>query len=110
MFAFWFDRNTVRSVLGLDGKLFDSANFEVSYVYGQTDVRNHVLNNRFNDRFSAAVSSWECTGAASRSESTRSVGLSRPQDGVEASGFEGKTRRCSCLGPLIPRHERPRER
>ncbi|MGQ0696955.1 MAG: TonB-dependent receptor plug domain-containing protein [Panacagrimonas sp.] len=51
------DRNTVRSVLGLDGALSETANFEVSVVYGQTDVREHGLNSRFNDRFSAAIDS-----------------------------------------------------
>lgn len=49
------ERETFRSVLGLDGDLWQDARFEMYVAYGQTEVDNHIGNNRFNDRFNAAL-------------------------------------------------------
>jgi iron complex outermembrane recepter protein len=49
------DRRTLRTVLGFDGKISDHAKFEVSYVYGQSKVKNLRQGNRYNDRFLAAL-------------------------------------------------------
>jgi iron complex outermembrane recepter protein len=49
------ERETLRGVLGLNGELTDGIDYEVSYVYGQTEVENRARNNRLNDRFAAAL-------------------------------------------------------
>ena len=49
------DRRTLRGVLGLKGDISDHMNFEVSYVYGQTKVRNKYINDILNDRYYAAL-------------------------------------------------------
>jgi iron complex outermembrane receptor protein len=49
------ERDTRRAVVGLEGSLTDSTQYELSLVYGQTDVDNLQLNNRLNDRFAAAL-------------------------------------------------------
>jgi iron complex outermembrane recepter protein len=48
-------RETIRGVLGLEGAITDNVRYEVSYVYGETEVENRQLNNRLNDRFAAAL-------------------------------------------------------
>lgn len=48
-------RETYRGVIGARGDLSDHLNYEVSYVYGRTKVRNRYINNRIEDRFAAAV-------------------------------------------------------
>lgn len=48
-------RQTIRSVVGFDGKISDHAKFEISYTYGETKVTNRQLGNRYNDRFYSAV-------------------------------------------------------
>lgn len=48
-------RETFRTVVGIEGDLANDLHYEVSYVYGQTDVTALSLNNRYNDRFLAAV-------------------------------------------------------
>lgn len=49
-------RDTLRTVLGVNGDLAASnLRYEVSYTYGQTEVDNRSINNRFNDRFFAAL-------------------------------------------------------
>ncbi len=48
-------RETTRVVLGIDGNLAPNIRYEASYVYGQTEVENKILNNRLNDRFAAAL-------------------------------------------------------
>ena len=48
-------RETIRSVVGFDGKIGDHAKFEASYVYGQSKSLNRQIGNRFNDRFFAAI-------------------------------------------------------
>ncbi|AGH51339.1 TonB-dependent receptor [Sphingomonas sp. MM-1] len=49
------DRETIRSVVGFEGDISSHARFEISYVYGQTKVKNRQIGNRYNDRFYAAV-------------------------------------------------------
>ena len=48
-------RETIRGVIGVNGKVSDHARYEVSYVYGQTRSRITTINNRYNDRFAAAI-------------------------------------------------------
>jgi outer membrane receptor protein involved in Fe transport len=48
-------RETYRGVWGIEGDLAEWLEYNVSYVYGKVDARTIALNNRFNDRFSAAV-------------------------------------------------------
>jgi len=49
-------RETFRSVIGLNGDIFGGDyHYEASYVFGQTDVRSVYLNNRYSDRFLAAI-------------------------------------------------------
>ena len=48
-------RETWRGVVGVAGEVTSGINFEASFVYGQSDVENLARNNRFNDRFFAAV-------------------------------------------------------
>ncbi len=48
-------RETWRGVAGLNGNLADHLRYEISYTYGQSSVRNISTNNRFNDRFFAAL-------------------------------------------------------
>ena len=42
-------------MVGVDGALGSSTRYEVSLVYGETQVDNLQTNNRFNDRFAAAL-------------------------------------------------------
>lgn len=49
------ERETLRSVIGLGGEIGSSLRYEASYVYGKTDVTNELGNNRYNDRFAAAL-------------------------------------------------------
>ncbi len=49
------DRETLRGVLGIGGDITDNVRYEASYVYGETEVDNHIGNNRYNDRFAAAL-------------------------------------------------------
>ena len=48
-------RKTYRGVIGARGELGSHANYEISYNYGRTDVTNHYINDRINDRFLAAL-------------------------------------------------------
>jgi outer membrane receptor protein involved in Fe transport len=48
-------RETFRSVIGAEGDLSSSLHYEVSYVFGRTDVTNHFVNDRYTDRFNAAL-------------------------------------------------------
>lgn len=48
-------RETWRGVIGVAGNLSEDIRFEASYVYGQSDVENIARNNRFDDRFFAAI-------------------------------------------------------
>jgi iron complex outermembrane receptor protein len=49
-------RDTFRSVIGLNGDIFGGDyRYEASYVFGQTDVKTVHINNRYNDRFLAAL-------------------------------------------------------
>lgn len=48
-------RETWRTVVGARGDLNESLHYEVSYVFGQTNVTNHFVNDRYTDRFMAAI-------------------------------------------------------
>ena len=48
-------RDTYRTVVGVKGEVLQNYRYEVSYVFGQTLVNNVAINNRYNDRFAAAV-------------------------------------------------------
>lgn len=50
-------RETYRAVLGAKGELGDSLSYDVSYVFGQTNVINHFINDRYSDRWLAAIDS-----------------------------------------------------
>lgn len=49
------ERETIRAVLGIGGDITSNIRYEASYVYGETEVTNHIGNNRYNDRFAAAI-------------------------------------------------------
>jgi len=48
-------RETYRAVVGARGKINDHASYELSYVFGQSDIANRYVNNTYNDRFFAAL-------------------------------------------------------
>lgn len=48
-------RDTFRSVIGAEGDLSSALHYEVSYVYGRTTVTNRFVNDRYTDRFNAAL-------------------------------------------------------
>lgn len=48
-------RDTYRGVLALRGDVSDAISYDVSYVYGRTEVENLSRNNRLNDRWYAAI-------------------------------------------------------
>lgn len=49
------DRKTTRAVLGIGGDITDRIRYEASYVYGESKIENLIGNNRYNDRFAAAL-------------------------------------------------------
>jgi iron complex outermembrane recepter protein len=49
------ERDTRRAVVGVDGEIDAGTRYEVSLVYGETEVNNLQTNNRLNDRFAAAL-------------------------------------------------------
>lgn len=49
------DRRTIRSVIGFEGEMDSGIRWEISYVYGENKATDNVLNNRFEDRFAAAL-------------------------------------------------------
>ena len=49
------ERDTRRVVAGIEGDLEATTHYEVSLVYGSTEVENLQTNNRLNDRFAAAL-------------------------------------------------------
>lgn len=48
-------RNTYRGVWGVEGDISNWLSYNASYVYGRVETDNVALNNRYNDRFAAAV-------------------------------------------------------
>lgn len=48
-------RETLRGVVGADGRISPNARYEVSYVYGQTKTNNRSDNFRLSDRYFAAL-------------------------------------------------------
>ncbi len=49
------ERETIRSVLGIGGDMTSNIRYEASYVYGESKIANEIGNNRYNDRFAAAL-------------------------------------------------------
>ena len=49
------DRETIRTVVGLDGELGANVRYELSYTYGQTEVESITPNARVSDRYFAAL-------------------------------------------------------
>lgn len=49
------ERETFRTVMGAEGDLSSSLHYEVSYVFGRTTVTNRFVNDRYTDRFNAAL-------------------------------------------------------
>lgn len=48
-------RETYRAVVGARGEINNHASYELSYVFGQSDISNRYVNNTYNDRFFAAL-------------------------------------------------------
>jgi outer membrane receptor protein involved in Fe transport len=48
-------RETFRTVIGAKGDLGSSLNYDISYVFGQTNVTNRFVNDRYSDRWTAAL-------------------------------------------------------
>ncbi len=48
-------RKTLRTVVGFEGEITDHLDYEFSYTYGESRIRNVSTSNRFNDRFHAAL-------------------------------------------------------
>ncbi|WP_420465929.1 TonB-dependent receptor domain-containing protein [Panacagrimonas sp.] len=51
------ERDTFRGVLGLEAQITDAMQLETSLVYGRTKIDSVAINNRYNDRFAAALDS-----------------------------------------------------
>jgi iron complex outermembrane recepter protein len=49
------ERETLRTVVGIGGDLTGRMRYEVSYVYGESKMDDEIGNNRYNDRFAAAL-------------------------------------------------------
>lgn len=49
------ERKTIRSVIGIGGEITSNIRYEASYVYGESKTANEIGNNRYNDRFAAAL-------------------------------------------------------
>lgn len=48
-------RNTYRGVVGFEGDINDWLSYNIAYVYGEVETNNIALNNRYNDRYAAAL-------------------------------------------------------
>ncbi|WP_260599441.1 TonB-dependent receptor domain-containing protein [Sphingomonas endolithica] len=49
------ERETFRTVVGARGDVSDHAKYEISYVFGQTNVTNNYVNDVYDDRFLYAI-------------------------------------------------------
>ena len=49
------ERETYRAVIGARGAISPSLNYDLSFVYGRTNITNRYINNAYNDRFYAAI-------------------------------------------------------
>ncbi|MEH3159894.1 MAG: TonB-dependent receptor [Sphingomonas taxi] len=69
-------RRTYRGVIDIAGRLSDHASYDVSYTYGQTDVRATKLNDRLNSRFLEALDAVRGPGntIVCRSATARAAG------------------------------------
>jgi iron complex outermembrane recepter protein len=80
------ERETWRGVFGVEGDLTDNLSYEVSYVYGETDVTNVARNNRLNDRFAAALDAVIDPGTGRRSVARPSMLPPRPATSTGRAG------------------------
>jgi len=48
-------RETIRTVVSADGAITPHLKYELSYVFGRTDVTNRLIGDRYTDRFLAAI-------------------------------------------------------
>ena len=48
-------RETIRTVIGVDGEINSHMRYDLSYTYGQTKVWNRTIGNQYNDRFFNAI-------------------------------------------------------
>lgn len=80
-------RRTYRGVIDVSGRLNDHASYDVSYVYGETDVRATKLNDRLNSRFLEALDAVRGPGGSivCRSATARAAGC------VPVNTFGGNT-------------------
>ncbi|TXC70331.1 TonB-dependent receptor [Sphingomonas ginsenosidivorax] len=80
-------RRTYRGVVDVTGRLTDHASYDVSYTYGQTDVRATKLNDRLNTRFLEALDAVRGPGGTivCRSATARAAGC------VPVNTFGGTT-------------------
>jgi outer membrane receptor protein involved in Fe transport len=82
-------RDTMRFVTGVNGDVWSRYHYEVSYTYGQSDIDSLALNNRYNDRFFAAIDvvTDPLTGQATcRSNLDPSALPYQPAQGFDFSG------------------------
>jgi len=80
-------RRTYRGVVDVSGRISEHASYDVSYTYGQTDVRATKLNDRLNDRFLNALDAVRGPGGTivCRSADARAAGC------VPVNTFGGNT-------------------
>ena len=80
-------RRTYRGVVDVTGRISEHASYDVSYTYGQTDVRATKLNDRLNDRFLNALDAVRGPGGtiACRSAEARAAAC------VPVNTFGGNT-------------------
>ena len=80
-------RRTWRGVVDVTGRISDHASYDVSYTYGETDVRATKLNDRLNSRFLEALDAVRGPGGTivCRSAAARAAGC------VPVNTFGGNT-------------------
>ncbi len=80
-------RRTYRGVVDVTGRISEHASYDVSYTYGQTDVRATKLNDRLNDRFLNALDAVRGPGGTivCRSADARAAGC------IPVNTFGGNT-------------------
>jgi outer membrane receptor protein involved in Fe transport len=114
------ERETYRGVLGLEGSFNENIEFEVSYTYGETQVETLQLNNRFNDRFAAALDATVdlatgeivCTSELDPSAEPFNLSFQEWNDYIPGHGLvrlrqvSAIAYRSTCLGKAHPRVRR----
>lgn len=82
------DRKTIRAVIGAEGKLGDHLRYEVAYVYGRTKADTLKMNNRYTDRYFAALDAVVDPGSGRimcRSDLT-------PGENIDPNNYDGPAR------------------